>query len=471
MQSLSHQIDEQTKTDVVDIADLRRLTEGQTLRLVQALAGTAAGRHDGACLVAAHALHMLALVGPETAADRGDFLVECCLDPRVSGRSALTSRLSGLMRENETDGADTASFALPGLAFRLTSRQIAEALAFVHFLLVADGLQFFADVKTALDEIETGESRLETSVQTMTRALGRVVYAYRMAHFPEQDLMRRNGALAAYVLTQEGGEKGFSRASDAVILGAWLHLVDNGERTLFETVARRCLQLERAIRERRTRSRVHADQALDVIGDLADGDGLSTGPDETDLGPAGWIAEIPDSPKVLTGPERDLLTGILSLAPLHRDRTLTVLRSQVFSSFQDRLARQLGQQPGKAPKSLQPDRDYAAQLAASNAVLGHLVNVAVLLVEASNGPDGESGVSLPKRQRIRREGFDAPLDEIAAALAPSRSAIAQVIGELRHFNETASAHCGRHAEDLPIFTEAFHRLFSVLEKTDDLHCL
>lgn len=254
---------------------------------------------------------------------------------------------------------------------------------------------------------------------------------------------------------------------DAMILAAWQGEIERGERTLFETTVRRCLAIEQALADRRSRGRGTDDLSVeDVIERFAvapevDGDGREPGFAEgaSDTGPADWVASLPESPKVLTGAERDMLLGIVGLHPFHRTRALTVLRTAVFGTVQARLVKQRINGP-LTPARLAPSGSYADEVDSAQRLVDHLVNIAVLLVEGARAVgDAEGGADLPRFRRIRREGFDRPLEEILADLSEARGPIAGLIDELRRYTSMASRVTVRFEADQTLFNEAFRQMY------------
>ncbi|MBH0236849.1 hypothetical protein [Methylobrevis albus] len=470
-------IDETARNDISDVALLRGLGAVRIRRLAAAVTGTGTGRHDRPALLSANALILAAAAIDADPAFARTSLAELCFDAgRILALLAALERCGAARPATARPVADTGDlppagalvYALPGQPFALSRSQIVDALAFVHFLLVADAAAQIGEVTAVLDAVDPADG---DSAGRTTRALARIAYDYRKRHFPQHDLLRRHGRL----LDALGGtgrkddpNTRSARFSDAEILAAWTAEIAAGERSLFETVVRTCVALERALQSPRM---ADGDRAEKAYSDFADPTSLDrphqlwddyTDDDDAPT-PQDWLRAVPEHPNVLTGPERDRLATLFGLDPVHRDRRLTALRALAFGAEQKRLAGRHGRLGALAPDEIGGD-DYAAVLRQLDEDVRHLGNVAVSIVEAGDGPHRDG---LPRAQRIRRRGFDLPPEAFAAALRPAMTAIAGLLSETREFARAAARHAAAYPADRPVFTAAFQSLYARPESQND----
>lgn len=473
--------DETTRHDLKDIALLRGLGAIRIRRLSAAVAGTGTGRHDRPALFAAHALTLAAAaidadpafarMGlPGLVYDAGRIPALLAALERCGAARPATARPVAEAGPDADDGppAGGVVYALPGSSFTLSRSQIVDALAFVHFLLVADAAAQIGEMTAILDAVDPAD---DESTGRTTRALARIAYDYRKRHFPEHDLLRRHGRLLDAL-----GEKGRKddpeaksiRFSDDGILAAWTGEIAAGERSLFETVVRTCVALERALQHPRMADGEKAEKAY---ADFADPTSLErphqlwdgyTDDDDAPT-PQDWLRAVPEQPNVLTGPQRSRLATLFGLDPVHRDRRLTALRALAFGAEQKRLAGRHGRLGPLAPDEIGGE-DYAAVLHRLEEDVRHLGNVAVLIVRAGDNPIPDN---LPPAERVRRQGFDLETEAFAAALRPAMAAIAGLLSETREFVRAATRLKPAYPADRPVFTAAFQSLYARPEPQND----
>src|SRR5262249_55294122 len=157
------------------------------------------------------------------------------------------------------------------------------------------------------------------------------------------------------------------------------------------------------------------------------------------------LAALPESPKILTGAERDDLIDVISLEPFHRMRPLTVLRTVSFGRVQSGIANWLRRRGGGPPISERVNcadaKSYADVLARVEALkthLGRMIRIAATLRLGGKSFDDPVVAELfaaaqADIRRIRRRGFDDPIENLAAAFAEVDEALISVSDEIEHF--------------------------------------
>lgn len=452
-------LDERCRADLDDLAAARSMSRAAVARVAGSIAGLGGLGHDRIFMVGSTVLHLLA--APTAPAHRRDALVAFCLDPALTRRHALTEalRMSVGADAGITIGDDGLDVAMQAASVRLRWTPMLDSLALLNFMLVADSLDHFGEIAAGFADVQPEQNLRQHSVAQLARALARVAYRYRNNHFPERDVMRRHHGLLAFMArrTRPGARWRFD---DATILDCWRHLCAEGERPLFEATARQCHAVERAMEYRAARHTIATASGADTrdrdaLEMIAAGDeGPLDGYGDTTPGLAAVVASVPDTPKVLNGTERDLLMRIARLEPLHRDRALTVLRALVFGRLQIRLSRPSSADGGPARAT-----SYHEQMTACTDLRNHLLNVALLLAETSGMAGQHPERTFARATRIRRQGFERPREELAAALTVLAGPLATMIEELRTFVVGAGDAAAMYERDRPVFAAVFEQLY------------
>ncbi|MFD1333885.1 hypothetical protein ACFQ4O_17910, partial [Methylopila musalis] len=216
----------------------------------------------------------------------------------------------------------------------------ARLLALAEFVLTADGLAHFTEVRGWIDEL--GPEPAREDVDQLARRLSRLAAGYRDAHMPIAPVEKRFRAILSFLGARPSGAVVFD---DDDILDFWRREADAGERAQFRTVAEHFVTFERALAAFGGLTRLVQAGSVEAVEGWTDrvDAALSDLVGETEPAPplAARLGALGDMPKILTGAERDGIADIVALAPFHRDRPLTVLRAVSFGVVQSGVVNRL----------------------------------------------------------------------------------------------------------------------------------
>ncbi|MGU3496151.1 hypothetical protein ACLBXM_19085 [Xanthobacteraceae bacterium A53D] len=471
--------DERCAADLSNVVEGRSLSREDAAWLLRVVTGAVRPNRDKPLWDLAHLLRALA---PQDAPDdtaRGDAaLCDLILDPTLARAEPLSRRL-GSVTLNSHARLDGRGLVLDGLAqpWQASWTGMARLLALAEFLLTAEDLAHFATLRGWMAElVETEDAR--GAIDLLVKRLSRHASAYRQAHLPLAPVERRFRAILAYLAARDGHRR-HADFGDDDILGFWRAEAAEGERAQFRTVAEHFVTYHETLSLLGGLAGLQQAASLDGMEDWADRLEASldaaVGLDDAMLKLASALAAIPDSPKILTGAERDDLIDILWLEPFHRARPLTVLRAISFGRVQSGIANRLRRGSGGAEVAERVGcadaETYAAILARATALAGHLERMTRIAAALRLGSGGEADAEIDATlatilaaaeadlARVRRAGFDQDRATLARAFAMVDETLVRLLAEVPAFARAASALPGRFEADRATFAAAFTQTY------------
>lgn len=466
---MSEDHDEICAADLANVVDGRNLVRSDASWLARAVVGAIRPNRDKPLWDLAHLLVVLAHAGDVKR------VIDLVLDPRLSRADALREQLAKTLPADVVDeqGVTLATIARP---WRMSWAGAARRLSLGEFLLTMENLGAFQEIASWIAEA----AREPVDVDLLVKRLTRRINQYRQAHVPLAPIEKRFRAILVFLAQGDRGVRGVREFDDADILAYWRHEIDDGARPLFRTVAEHFLTYAMAassLNELRSLSGAASLEAIEnwadrldaMLGDVAAGGDVA-------LALAQRLAAIAETPKILTGSERDDLIDIVFLEPFHRTRPLTVLRATSFGRVQSGIANHLRRGGGGASIAERVDcaeaAAYADILARADALSAHLrrmIRIAAALRFSKQAFDNPEIVALLQVaesdiKKVRRAGFD-DREALARAFAEVDDTLIAVADEVDRFS-TASAAVDRKkslsesfAQDRVFFSEALKEAY------------
>ncbi|WP_261401657.1 hypothetical protein [Chenggangzhangella methanolivorans] len=268
------------------------------------------------------------------------------------------------------------------------------------------------------------------------------------------------------------------------MLAFWRAEVESGERTQFRTVAEHFVTYSKAFEAFGGLAKLTGAASVEEIegwSDRLDGalaDLVGEADEQEPL--ALRLKALPDGPKILTKAERDEVADIVALAPFHRDRPLTVLRSISFgravrhrqpASPRDRRAGR------RRTRSCGEAESYEAVIGRAQVLDEHVERMvriaAALRLGASATRDARLEAVVAQAEadlkRVRRAGFDADRETLAAGFATADGVLADARAALSDFLAATRALTGwsplpeAFDEDREAFAAVFARAYLAQE--------
>lgn len=461
--------DERCAADLANVVEGRSLAQADAAWLLRVVTGAIRPNRDKPFWELAHLLRALA-----SDADDGAALCDIVLDPNLTRVEVLARRFADLRLAKEAR-LDERGLVLGGLErdWQASWKGMARLLALAEFLLTAEDLAHFAEIRRWLAELAAADES-KPAIDLMVKRLVRLAAGYRQEHLPLAPVERRFRAILTYLATRPGADR-HDRFDDDDILGFWQAESAEGERPQFRTVAEHFVTYQVVLVALGGLAGLRQAVSLETIADWADRLDSSldeaVGLDETALKLATALAAIPDTPKILTGAEREDLIDILWLEPFHRTRPLTVLRSISFGRVQSGLANRLRRGSGGADIAERvrcADAEaYDAVLSRADALAKHVERMtriaAALRIGEAARIDAKVAAVLAAAEadlgRIRRAGFDAERSVLAAAFAMIDETLVRAMAEIPAFVTAATPLQGRFESDRAIFASVFHEAY------------
>ena len=463
-------VDETLIGDVANVAEGRGLTFGDRAWLSRAVTGAVRPNRDKPFWDLAH---LLAAVARATGADG---VIDLALDPRLTRAEAVRNALAGAGVVTDDHGP---MLALDGRDWRMGWSGTARLLTLAEFVLTADGLAQFAAIRGFVGELGAAPDR--EAVDQLSRRLVRIATSYREAHMPIAPVEKRFRAILSFLGERRGG----GAFGDGDVLEFWRAEVESGERTQFRTVAEHFVTYSKAFEAFGGLARLTGATSVEEIegwSDRLDGALADLVGEAEEAEPLAMrLKALPDGPKILTKAERDEVADIVALAPFHRDRPLTVLRSISFGRVQSGIANRLRRGTGGPDVA---ERAACGEAESYDAVVGRahaldehvdrMVRIAAALrLGASAKGDArlEAVVSQAEAdlKRVRRAGFDTDRETLAAGFATADDVLADARAALSDFLAATRALTGwsplpeAFSEDREVFAAAFARAYLAQE--------
>jgi hypothetical protein len=454
--------DESSAADLALVIESRRLGPGESDRLIRAVTGAVRPNRDKPFWDLAHVIAMLVAVQSPDTRDVSRGVIDLMLDPSLARVDTLRARLTTLLAA-QPGAVQLAADIVSHGEWRASLAQIARSLALGEFMLTCGGLAHFKTVGQMIADCGPDP-------QLMTRQLVQLITGYRQLHMPAAVFERRFRAIMAHL--------GSTRAAvtDAAISSYWMSEIEAGERSQFRTVVEyfaTFLKLRAVLADL---AGVRGTGSLDAIENWQDrlDDMLAdvAGEEAATAGLAARLAKLPETPKILTGAERDDAIAILGLDPFHKALPRTVLRAVSFGIVQSGIGNRLrrGGGGGTLTERLTCTEaaPYADILARASELADHvkrMVRIAVALRMANADDVDERTAAVVEAaeadiKRVRRAGFDLPRAALAEAFAGVDELLADTIVEIGAFL-TASARLGGentlatfYAEDRSFFSDS-----------------
>ena len=468
--------DERCAADLANVVEGRRLNRENACWLARAVTGAIRPNRDKPLWDIAHALVAIGAKAPARA------VLDVVLDPRLAAPEAIERHLSSIIPPERRDQFGIL-MQVGDTRWKGSWAGLARLLALGEFILTMEDLAAFSEVLGWLEEALAPPH----DVDLLTSRLVRRINLYRHAHVPLAPIEKRFRAILVF-LSGSRGRDVRDTFDDDDILAFWRAEITAGERPQIRTIVDHFITFEKATKILGSLRSLAEAMSLEAIEDWAErleamlGD-LSVS-DDAVVTLAESLAAVPESPKVLTGTERDDLVDVISLDPFHRTRPLTVLRTVSFGRIQSGIANRLRRRGGGAPISERVDcadaKSYTDVLARAEALethLGRMIRIAATLrLDDKSFKDAAVAKLLADAQadigRIRRAGFD-DRETLAAAFAKIDAALISVSDEIERFMSAAAKPvkgrlpADRFAEDRAFFSAAFTDAYLAMEDADD----
>jgi hypothetical protein len=476
--SMANGYDERCAADLSNVVEGRRLSRENAAWLARAVTGAIRPNRDKPFWDIAHAV--VAIGGKGSART----ILDIALDPRLVAPEAIARHLSSIV---PPERRDERGLLLPA-GDRLWKGSwigLARLLALAEFVLTMEDLAAFREVSGWLDEALA----LPHDIDLLVTRLVRRINLYRQAHVPLARVEKRFRAILMFLGESRGGHvRGGDTFDDDDILAFWRAEITAGERPQFRTILDHFITFEKAASILRGLRGVTEAMSLEAIEDWGErldamlGD-LTTS-DDAAVTLAESLGAMPESPKILTGVERDDLIDIVSLEPFHKTRPLSVLRAVSFGRVQSGIANRLRRHGGGGAISERVDcadaKNYTDVLARADALkthLGRMIRIAATLRFGGKSFDDPAVAKLLAAAqadigRIRRAGFD-DREDLAAAFAKVDETLISVTDEIEHFRLAAAKPvdgrlpADRFPEDRAFFSCALTDAYLAMEHADD----
>lgn len=357
-------------------------------------------------------------------------------------------------------------------------------LGFLEFLFTHGGLAHFAPMEAEVRDIieaESGAAR-EAAVKTAVSSISRYLHRYRVDHFPAAKHEKVFRAILTFLGNQDDGIAVNLRFSDDDMLKFWEEALQAGERPLFRTVVSHFQIVATVSADLRDQSALNTTEALDTSDWFFNN--LTERADLVDRGHAPtdryrilleYLEDSgPEKVKALTKVQKRQLRELVDWGVFLPEFPLTVLRILSFGAVQVGISNYLRRGSGGgdiASRVLCEDAsgydDLLDDYQTMKAHLDRLVAVSAYVVfggneeEAAKRPDQLRQIlEMGKRElrRIKRAGFEKPLDELKTLLEPSVPALIGLRDAVVTFLESATAM--RQATSLDIRFEDDRKRFS-----------
>jgi hypothetical protein len=430
--------------------------------------------------------------------------VKCAQDAVLTGRAELKRHCEGHDGVRLSD--DGMAVDLPGLKFRRNWATIDNALAFGDFFVEGDnGILYgaFAEAVTNLDKARDTAAGVKAAVGTLSSRIGQ----WRRRRFPLEQHQKLMAALLGFLNGRRQSRPGTGIAfDDDDILAYWCQCLEScrnrgRDRMMFATAAKYFRDFERAqVRWAAVRG-VSAPDDIDALDGRTDlepacGDGWHHTEDEdAERRLADAVDSLVSDPKALKGTEADAIKDLIKLWPFFKTRPLTMLRVLAFgpvqSGISNRLRRDGGGEDIQTRITCESARSYATVVADYEQLLEHLDSlrrIATAVRLAGVGPQqmidmlaNENGnydaaemslqvsreiqQGISELRRLRRQGFNRPIEELAAVFATDqkvemlinlRNMVGDFMVELLQLRGQAAHY---FEQDKMIFSDVFARAY------------
>jgi len=470
--------DERCAADLANVVEGRQLSRENACWLARAVIGAIRPNRDKPFWDIAHAVVAIGAKG------RAQAVLDIVLDPRLVAPEAIARHLSSIVPPGRCDEHGLLLQAGDTL-WKGSWTGLTRLLALAEFILTMEDLAAFREVSGWLDEALAPPHDVDLLVTRLVRRIN----LYRQAHVPLAPIEKRFRAILVFLSESRGRDVRGDTFDDDDILAFWRAEIAAGERPQFRTVVDHFITFEKATQILGSLRSIAEAMSLEAIEDWAErleamlGD-LTTS-DDAAVTLAESLAAMPESPKILTGAERDDLIDVISLDPFHRTRPLTVLRTVSFGRVQSGIANRLRRRGGGAPVSERvrcaDAKSYADVVARAEALkthLGRMIRIAATLRLGDKSFDDPAVAKLLAAAqadigRIRRAGFDDPIEKLAAAFAKVDEALISVSDEIENFTSAAAKPvkgrlpADRFPEDRAFFSAAFTDAYRHGDADDD----
>jgi len=499
-------VDDRAYLDIKQVTFDRRLSEASSTYLIRAITGEIRPNRDRPLIQVARTIFALgAAIAGDTRRVQ-DRVIEILLDRNKASPSHLAQRIGALAGTSPAVNIGPEGIDLSPLDIQWETSwgAIAQHVALADFMLTADDLDGFAALSGQFRRLVAERERGEAVITDVTRELGRHMYAWRKAHMPLAAVEKEARAILQFLSGRGERKVSITATTDQDVIAFWLSAIEDPERDrqterpLFRTTLERFRDVEevaRAAEDMRGMANAADIQDPALIGEKAlgvswaegtGGTGFAVANDDGLAHPAlGAIGRIPRSPNVLTQRERERIARVLSLAPYHVTKPLSLLRDFAFGDLQAKLvndtrrgldAEQLTRRFGSNDVTTYVDvhgtygelHGHLVKLLRIAMVLRGAANtreVAVGEGEAFEVPDDLRAKGMKDLRSMRREGFDAAEEALIDAFAGMDLDLLAVEQGLKPFVAAVEAlHRTealdeRFARDRIIFERAFAALY------------
>jgi hypothetical protein len=469
--------DERCAADLANVVEGRRLSRENACWLARAVIGAIRPNRDKPFWDIAHAVVAIGAKGHAQA------VLDIVLNPRLVAPEAIARHLSTIVPPERRDESGLVLQAGDTL-WKGSWTGLTRLLALAEFILTMEDLAAFREVSGWLDEALAPPHDVDLLVSRLVRRINQ----YRQAHVPLAPIEKRFRAILVFLSESRGRDVRADTFDDDDIRAFWRAEITAGHRPQFRTVVDHFITFEKATKILGSLRGIAEAMSLEAIEDWAErleamlGDLVAT--DDAVVALAESLAAMPESPKILTGAERDDLIDVISLDPFHRTRPLTVLRTVSFGRIQSGIANRLRRRGGGAPISERVNcadaKSYADMLARVDSLkthLGRMIKIAATLRFGGESFDDPAVAELLAAARAdigrtRRAGFD-DRDTLAAAFAKVDEALISVSNEVERFTSAAAKPvkgrlpADRFPEDRAFFSAAFTDAYLAMEDADD----
>jgi hypothetical protein len=458
--------DERCAADLANVVESRRLGRENACWLARAVIGAIRPNRDKPFWDVAHAIVAIG------AKRRAQDILDIMLDSRLDAPDAIARHLSSIVPPERCDEHGLLLQAGDTL-WKGSWTGLVRLLALAEFILTMEDLAAFRDVLGWLDEALAPPHDVDLLVSRLVRRINQ----YRQAHVPLAPIEKRFRAILVFLSKSRGRDVRGDSFDDDDIRAFWGAEITVGRRPQLRTVVDHFITFEKATKILGNLRSVAEATSLEAIEDWAERlDAMLadlTTTDDAVMTLAETLAAMPESPKILTGTERDHLIDVISLEPFHRTRPLTVLRTVSFGRVQSGIANWLRRGGGGPPIServtcadAESYADVLARVVALTTHLGRMIKIAATLRFGGKSFDDPAVAELLAAaqadiRRIRRDGFKDPIEELAAAFAKVDEALISVRDEIERFTSAAAKPvkgrlpADRFSEDRAFFSAAF----------------
>lgn len=320
-------------------------------------------------------------------------------------------------------------------------------LAFLEFLFTHNGLVHFGEMEAeiaGLAEAEAGKDR-EARVKTAVSSISRYLHRYRVEHFPAAKYEKVFRAILTFLGNQDDRITVNLRFSDDDMLKFWEEALMAGERPLFRTVVSHFQIVATVSADLRDQSALNTIEALDASDWFLNN--LTERADLVDRGdsPADRYRLLlefledngPEEVKALTKVQKRQLRELVDWGVFLPEFPLTILRILSFGAVQVGISNYLRRGSGGDDIAIRvrcrDASEYRALVADYETMKAHLDRLVAISAYAVFGGNEaakrserlEKIMETGKRElrRIKRTGFERPLDELKILLKPAVPAL------------------------------------------------